>query len=41
MLWDNAIVKEHSMSKEKVSYYVKNGIVPVFRDEMLLTYVKR
>ena len=41
MLWDNAIVKEHSTSKEKVSYYVKNEIVPVFRNEMLLTYVKR
>ena len=37
---DNAIVKEHRKRKEKVSYYANNGITPVFRDEMLLTYVK-
>ena len=37
---DNAIVKEHSMSKDKVSYYINYGIAPVFRDEMLLTCVK-
>ena len=40
MFSDNAIVKECIMSKDKVSYYIKYGIAPVFRDEMLLTCVK-
>ena len=37
---DNAIVKEHSMTKDKVGYYVNDEIASVFRDEMLLTCVK-
>ena len=41
MFSDNAIVKEHSMTKDKVSYYVDYEIASVFRDEMLLTCVKR
>ena len=36
---DNAIVKEHSMTKDKVSYYINYEIV--LRDEMLLTCMKR
>ena len=40
MLSGNAIVKERSMSKEEVSYYVNNGIAPVFWDQMLLTCVE-
>ena len=38
---DNAIVKEHSMTKDKVSYYVDYDIASVFRDVMLLTCVKQ
>ena len=41
MFSDNAIVKEHSMTKDKVSYYVNYEIASVFRDEMFLTCVKR
>ena len=41
MFSDNAIVKEHSMTEDKVSYYVNYEIASVFRDEMLLTCVKR
>ena len=41
MFSDNVIVKEHSMSKDKVSYYVNYRIASVFRDEMFLTCVKR
>ena len=37
---DNAIVKEHSMAKDKVSYYTNYEIASVFRDEMLLTFMK-
>ena len=37
MFLDNAIVKKYSMSKEKVSYFINNGIGPVLRHEMLLT----
>ena len=40
MFTDNDIVKEYSMSKDKVNYYINYGIAPVFRDEMLSTYVK-
>ena len=35
MFTDNDIVKEYSMSKDKVNYYINYGIAPVFRDEML------
>ena len=41
MFSENAIVKEHSMTKGKMSYYVNYEIVSIFRDEMLLTCVKR
>ena len=41
MFSDNAIVKEHSMTEDKVSYYVNYEIASVFRDEMLLTCAKR
>ena len=41
MFPDNAIVKEHSMTEDKVSYYVNYEIASVFIDEMLLTSVKR
>ena len=41
MFSDNAIVKEHSMTKDKVSYYINYEIASVFIDEMLLTRVKR
>ena len=37
---DNVIVKEYSMSKDKVSYYINYGIAPVFREDMFLTCVK-
>ena len=37
---DNASVKEHIMTKGKVSYYINNEIASVFRDEMLLTCMK-
>ena len=40
MFTDNAFVKEYSMSKDKVSYYVNYEIASVFRNEMLLTCVK-
>ena len=41
LLSDNAIVKEHIMTKDKVSYYINYEIASVFRDEMLLTCMKR
>ena len=41
MFSENAIVKEHSMTKGKMSYYVNHEIVSIFRDEILLTRVKR
>ena len=34
------IVKEYSMRKDKVNFYINYGIAPVFRDEMLLACVK-
>ena len=40
MFTDNAFVKEYSMSKDKVSYYVNYEIASAFRNEMLLTCVK-
>ena len=40
MFLDNAIVKEYSMSKDKVSYYINYGIAPIFRDKVLLTCEK-
>ena len=40
MFSDNVIVKEHSMTKDKESYYVNYEIASVFRDEMLLIWVK-
>ena len=40
MFSDNAIVKEHSMTKDKVSYYINYEIASAFIDEMLLTCVK-
>ena len=41
LLSDNAIVKEHIMTKDKVSYYMNYEIVSVFRDEMLLMCMKQ
>ena len=41
MFSDNAIVKKHSMTKDKVSYYINYEIASAFIDEMLLTCVKR
>ena len=41
MFSDNAIVKEHIMTKDKVSYYINYEIASVFRDEMLLTCMKQ
>ena len=35
MFSDNAIVKEHGMTKDKMSYYLIYEIASVFRDEML------
>ena len=40
MFSDNVIVKEHSMTKDKVSYYINYEIASVFIEEMLLTCVK-
>ena len=34
------IVKEYSMRKDKVNFYINYGIAPVFRDEILLACVK-
>ena len=41
MFSDNAIAKEHNISKDKVSYYINYGTASVFSDDMLLTCVKR
>ena len=41
MFSDNAISKAHSISKDKVSYYINYGTASVFRDDMLLTCVKQ
>ena len=30
MFTDNSIVKEYSLSKDKMNYYINYGIVPVF-----------
>ena len=40
MFLDNAIVKEHSMTKDKVSYYTNYEIASVFRDKLLLRCMK-
>ena len=40
MFSDNAIVKEHGMTKDKMRYYVIYEIASVFRDEMLLICVQ-
>ena len=41
MFSDNATVKEHTMTKGKVSYYINYETASVFRDEMLLTCMKQ
>ena len=41
MFSDNAIVKEHIMTKDKVTYYLNYEIASVFRDVMLLTCMKQ
>ena len=39
MFTDNSFVKENSLSKDKMNYYINYGIVPVFRGKMLLIRV--